>query len=315
MIKINKAINDFINHCIYEKNLSPKTIKSYKIDLSQLFNFLINNDYSVDISEITKHELREYLISISALRPKSVKRKIAVLKAMFNYLEFEDAIVINPFRKMRIKIREPKVLPKAMNKTEVYSIFKTAYKQISSECSQTAYSYAEKLRNIVVIELLFATGARVSEIADLKKENVNIYSGLIKIKGKGNKERIINICNKETFKILQDYYKLFIKKIEGCGGYFLINRLGKKLSDQSVRTIVRNLALNSSFQKKITPHMFRHTFATLLLEKDVDIKYIQSMLGHSSILTTQIYTQVNNTKQKQILKLKHPRKELIMLES
>lgn len=315
MMKIIKSINDFINHCIYEKNLSPKTIKAYKIDLMQLQNFFVKNEYSPAISDVTKHELREFLISITELKPKSVKRKIAVIKAMFNYLEFEDIININPFRKMRIKIREPKVLPKAMNKSEVFNILKTAYKQISSGNTLTSYSYADKLRNLVVIELLFTTGARVSEIADLKKENININSGLIKIKGKGNKERIINICNKETLKILQDYYKLFKNKIESSGSYFLINRLGNKLSDQSIRTIVRKLAANSSIQKNITPHMFRHTFATLLLEKDVDIKYIQTMLGHSSILTTQIYTHVNNTKQKQILKSKHPRKDLIMLES
>lgn len=314
-MKINKAINDFINHCIYEKNLSPKTIKSYKIDLSQLYNFLTKNQNSLDISEITKHELREYLITISGLKPKSVKRKIAVIKAMFNYLEFEDNIQINPFRKMKVKIREPKVLPKAMNKSEVHSILKSAYKHFLLERKTTSYFYAEQIRNIVVIELLYATGARVSEIADLKFENINIFTGVVKIKGKGNKERIINICNKETLKILQNYYKLFNKKIENARGFFLINRLGNKLSDQSIRTIVRNLAQTSSIQKIITPHMFRHTFATLLLEKDVDIKYIQSMLGHSSILTTQIYTQVNNTKQKQILKSKHPRKNLILLES
>lgn len=313
MFQLPNVINDFLNHCKYEKNLSTKTIKAYSIDLAQLNYFLIKNKYSQLVQDITKQELKEFLISISQLKPKSVKRKIATIKAMYNYLEFEDVIVVNPFRKMRIKIRVPLVLPKVMSKKEIFGILKTAYSELSIEVDKNSFSHSEKLRNIVVVELLFATGARVSEIANLKESQINLRTGTILIEGKGSKERIINVCNKETLKILQDYNKLFSTKIKKSGHYFLINRLGKKLSDQSIRTIVKKLGKKTSIQKKITPHMFRHTFATLLLEKDVDIKYIQSMLGHSSILTTQIYTHVNSSKQKQILRTKHPRKDLVMM--
>jgi integrase/recombinase XerD len=232
---------------------------------------------------------------------------------MFNFLEYEDIILVNPLRKMQIRIKEPKMLPKVMDIGEVVKIFKTAYLSNTNIKNKNLYSYTESLRNIVVIELLFATGARVSEIAGLKCDSIDINTGALTIKGKGNKERIIQVCNKETLKALKDYYNLFADRIEKAGGYFLVNRIGRKLSDQSIRQIVKNLSNKAEIQKHITPHVFRHSFATLLLEKDVDIKYIQSMLGHSSIMTTQIYTHVNREKQKQILKTKHPRKDFSMI--
>ena len=312
MTTIQTAVKEFIKHCRYEKGLSAKTIKSYSIDLTQLVNFLIEKNHSTEIVNITKTELKDFLESISSLKPKSIKRKMATIKAMFNYLEFEDKIQINPWRKMRIKIREARTLPKVMNIQEVNKIFISAYKANALISASDSYSYMETLRNIVVVELLFATGARVSEIAWLRLKDIDLASGSVIIKGKGNKERFIQICNKETLKILKDYQKLFRDKIDNSGGYFLINRLGNKLSDQSIRQIVKSLATKAGIERHITPHVFRHSFATLLLEKDVDIKYIQTLLGHSSIMTTQIYTHVNREKQKQILRTKHPRKDFTM---
>jgi integrase/recombinase XerD len=228
---------------------------------------------------------------------------------MFNYLEFEDKIMNSPFRKMRIKIKEPSKLPNVLNISEMTSIFKSAYENKKVIKVESGYDYFESLRNIVVVELLFATGARVSEIANLTDSQIDVCSGDLTIRGKGDKERIIQICNKETIQILKKYRKLFIAKINTSGGYFLVNRLNKKLSDQSIRIIVKNISKKASIKTHVTPHALRHTVTTLLLEKDVDIKYIQSILGHSSIVTTQIYTHVNREKQKQILKMKHPRKE------
>ena len=209
---------------------------------------------------------------------------------------------------MKIHLKESKRLPKVLGIQEVKKLFHSAYKTMSTISKSESYKFFESLRNIVVLELLFATGARVSEISNLNIENLLISSGTITIKGKGNKERLIQICNNETMKVLHEYYTLYKKKMNEAGGYFLVNRFGKKLSDQSIRTIVYLLAKRANIQKKITPHIFRHSFATLLLENDVDIKYIQALLGHSSILTTQIYTHVTQTKQKKILSTKHPRK-------
>ncbi len=310
MNTVTADIKEFIQHCVYEKNLSPRTIKSYKIDLVQFEQFLIKNSCTLITSEIGKTDLRDFLDSVSELKPKSIKRKVATIRAMFNYLEFEDIIQVNPLRKMRIRIKEPKSLPKVMDIREVGKIFRSAYN--AKEKAARTFSRFEALRNVVVVELLFATGARVSEIAGLKKENIDIRTGAVSIKGKGDKERLIQICNKETLKILKDYYSLCRDKINASGGYFLINRLGGRLSDQSIRKIIKNLSLDAGIQRHITPHVFRHSFATLLLEKDVDIKYIQLLLGHSSIMTTQIYTHVNRAKQKKILRTKHPRKDFSM---
>jgi integrase/recombinase XerD len=312
MSAIQVEIREFINHCKYEKNLSEKTIKAYNCDLLQFTKFLINRDFSIEITQITKTEIRLFLEEISTLKPKSVKRKIATLKSFFSFLEFEDKITVNPFRKMKIKINEPKILPRVMDIKDVNAIFRSAYLNNTLCKDLSEYSYLESLRNIVVIELLFATGARVSEIANLYEENIDFSSGSLKIKGKGNKERIIQICNKETLKVLKEYHKYFKKKIQNSGGFFLVNRLGNKLSDQSIRGLIKGLSNEANIHKHITPHVFRHTLATLLLEKDVDIKYIQSILGHSSIMTTQIYTHVNREKQRQILTIKHPRRDFSM---
>lgn len=311
-MQLPKASKEFLSHCQFEKKLSEKTLKAYRTDLAQLLAFMESHSFDTAIAEISKTELKEYLISIGSLKPKSVKRKIATVKALFNYLEFEDILEINPFRKMRINIKEPKRLPMVMDIREITRIFKTAYGNKKMETSPETYSYFRVLRDIVILELLFSTGARVSEIAGLSKSNINLESGSITIRGKGDKERVIQICNKETIDLLKHYYKLYKQLIEKADNYFLINRLGHKLSDQSIRTIVKKLAGTAGINRHITPHMFRHSFATLLLEKDVDIKYIQSLLGHSSIMTTQIYTHVNRAKQKQILKTKHPRKDFNM---
>lgn len=309
METIQKQITEFINHCKYEKNLSSKTIKAYSTDLIQFTTFLSLRNLPLEIPLISKTEIRSYLESIHNLKAKSVKRKIATLKAMFNFLEYEDKITINPFRKMRIKIKEPKVLPKILDSREVNAIFRSAYKKYLSIGQVNSVRYLLSLRDIAVIELLFATGARVSEIANLNIENIDLNSGVITIKGKGNKERIIQICNPETFSILKKYHSNFNEKIKNSGGYFLINRIGKKISDQSIRRIVNNLCSQTRIKKHVTPHVFRHSLATLLLEKEVDIKYIQTLLGHSSIMTTQIYTHVNRKKQREILTRKHPRQD------
>ena len=313
MITLQTASEEFLSHCRFEKNLSSKTIKAYRTDLLQLQNFFTGTALPQEIAAITKYHLREYLVSLTAMKPKSIKRKIAVVKAFFNYLEFEDRITVNPLRKMRINIREPHRLPTVMDITEVRKIFSSGYKLRELATDKESYSYFEALRNIVVIELLFSTGARVSEIAGLQKESINLVSGSITIKGKGNKERIIQVCNKESLDVLRTYYSLFRNKIEQAGGSFLINRFCNKLSDQSIRNMVKSIASKAGIKKHITPHIFRHSFATLLLEKDVDIKYIQAMLGHSSIMTTQLYTHVNKARQRHILKTRHPRKDFTMV--
>ena len=311
MNSLQQVIDNFLQHCRYEKNLSEKTIYFYNLYLIQFKSFASSNSYPDVIQEINKHHLKHYLREISGWKIKTVKRKIASLKAMFNYLEFEDIITINPIRRIRISLREAICVPKALNKHEIKAMLNEAYNAVS-DVPKSKYAYLEKIRNSTVVELLFSTGARVSEIANLKLDDLDRKSGALMLKGKGSKERVIQICNADTLALIEIYICLFDERITASGGYLLINRLGNKLSDQSIRNMVNAIAVKAEISKKVTPHTFRHSFATFLLENDVDIKYIQAMLGHSSIVTTQIYTQVNREKQKQILTDKHPRMDFSM---
>lgn len=216
--------------------------------------------------------------------------------------------------KMKIKIKEPKTLPKTLNKKEVKAIFKEVYGLKQNGVIQTNDTCFSRLRDIAVLELLFATGIRVSELSNVMIRNLNLKIGYIKVNGKGNKERIIQICNQEVLLALTSYAQMLATKFPQFSEFFFVNRLGKKLSDQSIRTIVKKYSKDAKITSHVTPHVFRHTFATLLLENDVDIKYIQSFLGHSSIATTQIYTHVSKAKERRIINLKHPRKDFSLRE-
>lgn len=308
-----KAINNFKFHCEFEKNLSTKTLQAYNIDLNQFKEF--KNYKNMDIEDFDKNILKEYVqhLYTLTLKAKTIKRKMAVLKAFFNYLEFDEEIVVNPFRKMNLSIKEPRTLPKTMELKEIRKLLKYLYK-IKEDCKHIdKYSYKALVRDITVIEVLFSTGIRVSELCSLEKNNINLQSGIIKIYGKGSKERIIHICDSEVKKQMKNYIDLFDIN-SNKSNYFFVNRLGNQLSEQSVRLMVHKYQKLSGLTKYITPHMFRHSFATLLLEEGVDIRYIQHMLGHSSISTTQIYTQVNMKQQKKILNTKHPRRHLNFLD-
>ncbi len=312
MTTIKEATTDFILHCMHEKKLSNKTQKCYGIDLNQFHEFLTKENHQSYIELMDKHVLRSYLHSLSAYKPKTIKRKIATLKAFFNFMEFEDIIVVNPFRKIRFQIKEPKRLPTVMTEMEVKKIFDAVYSKRQTGVKETDFRAFETIRNIAVIELLFATGVRVSELSNLNQDNIDLNSGFIKVIGKGNKERVIQICNREMISVLEQYSILSKGYRNTLTSSFFVNRLGKQLSEQSIRYIVKHLNTLATIHKHITPHVFRHSLATLLLEQGVDIKYIQVILGHSSIMTTQIYTHVNSEKQKAILKDMHPRKNFSM---
>lgn len=310
MALLTQAIADFIHHCKIEKGLNSKTLKAYQTDLLQFAIYFKTTEQPLTIQSISKSELRQFLESLFHLKPKTIKRKIASLKAMFNYLEYDEQIDTNPVRKLRIKIKEPKMLPRVMELQEIRKILKAVYKEKNSFKDESSYALFEAVRNTVIIELLFSTGGRVSEIAGLKEDDINLATGDVIINGKGNKQRIIQICNEELLALLKFYKKLLVQRSGHNGNTFLINRLNKPISDQSIRLLVKRLYKAAGIKKHITPHVFRHSFATLLLENDVDIKYIQEMLGHSSVAITQIYTHVNKAKQRHLLRTKHPRRDL-----
>jgi integrase/recombinase XerD len=304
---IQESINEFIFHCQYEKNLSGKTIKAYKIDLKQFLEF--QNIITLDIEDIDKYILKTYIQNLfdKNLKEKTIKRKLATLKAFFNYLEFDEQIIVNPFRKIKVSIKEPKRLPKTLSIREIKKLLTYVYK-IKETIDKEIYSYKALVRDTLILELLFATGMRVSEVSNLNVTDIDPRTNTIRIIGKGDKERTLHICEIEIKTLLKEYIKLFHKDTKKS--YLFINRLGGKISEQSIRFMVKKYQKLVGIEKHITPHMFRHSFATMLLEEGVDIRYIQHILGHSSISTTQIYTQVNMKHQKKIFSTKHPRRNL-----
>lgn len=310
MNTITHLIDDFLFHCRYEKNLSDKTIKAYKTDLIQFKSYIQKFYPKSKINQINKNSIKNYLKTISKKnKPKTIKRKIATIKSFFSHLEFEETILLSPFHKIRINIKEAKSLPRIIEIATIKKLLSHLY-AIKESCKNIPNNtYKIIVRDIAVIELLFSTGLRVSELCNLRRKDVDIAGGSLRIFGKNNNERIIPICSGETKKALAEYYQLF-KKAIFRKEYFFINRLNNGLSDQSVRFMLKKHTNSINISKNITPHMFRHTIATLLLEGDVDIRYIQDLLGHSTISTTQIYTHVNYKAQRKILTKKHPRKRI-----
>lgn len=293
----------YLEYCEFQKRLDKKTLKAYRIDLRQFSEqFNLTN-----ITDITPQILETYIAKLHLqYKPKTVKRKIASIKALFHYLEYRELILQNPFCRVQVRFREPIKLPKTIPLNTVETLLSTIYKQ--RIVAKTNYKKRNALRDVAVIELLFATGMRISELCTLKSKDVNLYDGSILIYGKGNKERRIQIGNNAVIRILQEYKNDFYKEIDSCK-HFFANQNGNAMSDQTVRRMINKYATLASVELHLTPHMFRHTFATSLLEADVDIRYIQEMLGHSSINITEIYTHVALSKQRDILSSKHPRKD------
>lgn len=294
---MNTQINNYLEAIQKEKKLSFHTQKAYRNDLCQFAAFV--NGQHVD-----RALLSNYLSFLnSKYAPRTVKRKIASIRAFYNDI-MSDCPENNPLFKYRIRINTPKQLPKVIPTYLMNAILCSVYDSYNPDNRQT-------LLDIIVIELLFGAGLRVSELCSLTPESFilsdrNIH---LHIKGKGNKDRIIEIVTKELIQIVALYLEKYKKEI--CQqGYILINKHGTKLSTQSVRRIIDNHLKRIGTPYHVTPHMFRHTFATSLLDEGADIRFIQSLLGHSSISTTQIYTHVSTRQQSLILAEKHPRNKM-----
>lgn len=301
-----KEMEIYLQYCRIQKELDEKTVKAYKIDLCQFITFMREIKQGID-----KEGLNQYLVYIHKVyKQKTIKRKIASVKAFFHYLEEEEIIEMNPFHRLKTKFKEEMVLPKIIPKNMIEQLLEYLYQEkMDKGKSERAQRYC--LRDIVVVEILFATGLRISELCNLQDKAFDIENGVLCIKGKGRKERYLQIGNDNVLRVIRDYRKVFRNEIERHG-FFLVNKHGKPLSEQSARQIIHryaNLLWNNS---NITPHMFRHSFTTYLMEEDVNIRYIQKLLGHSSITTTQIYTYVAMEKEREILRTKHPRNQMLV---
>ncbi len=301
MIQLQVTITQYLQFCQTQKCLDSKTLKAYRIDLNQFCSSLPG----IFAEQATPPLLEAYLAQLhQTYKPRTAKRKIASLKAFFKWLEYRDLIAANPFNKIQVKFREPVVLPKIIPIRAIETLLRTMYSQKQQEA--TALQAKCLLRDIAAVELLFATGIRISELCSLTTADLNLQDGNILIHGKGSKERRIQIGSADVLSALSEYKNAYRAELE-TGGWFFINRVHRRLSEQSVRNMIQKYASMADIEQHITPHMFRHSFATYLLEADVDIRCIQEMLGHSSINITEIYTHVSTARQKDILSTKHPR--------
>ena len=293
-----KHVENYLNYCQYQKRLTGKTLKAYRIDLNQFYTYMQFKNLK------NKKDISVYIQQLhTTYKPRTVKRKIAAIKAFYTYLEKQDFLKENPFHKIDYRFKEPIRLPKTSTLHELNHLYQSLY-AYSKQTSNRVIT-----RDIAILELLICTGIRVSEVSHLLKSNVFIRENTIIINGKGSKERIIYIDNQNLIQSLLSYQRLFQDEIEKSP-YFFINRLGHHLSEQSIRFMIVKYCHLFHIDSHITPHMFRHTFATMMLEEDVDIRYIQEILGHSSITTTQIYTHMSAHKQKEIMSHKNPRNKI-----
>lgn len=304
MYSIHEHIMDYLKYCRRQRRLDEKTIKAYRNDLFQFEHHCNHQELIMD-----KVVIKEYIMRMhEQYKPKTVKRKIASIKAFYNYLENEEVILSSPMRKIRTEFREEIILPKTIPAQTIENLLQYMY-SVKQQSKLSKWQKKMLIRDIAVIELLFATGLRISELCNLKSKRLDLEQGILCIKGKGSKERYLQIGNRAVLQQLKEYKKLWEKEMDG-NEYFFHNRYGQRYSEQSARKMINKYVKQASIEMHITPHMFRHAFATLLLEEEVDIRYIQKMLGHSSIVTTQIYTEVANKKQMEILKAKHPRNKM-----
>lgn len=295
MKQLDEAIKMYLDVCEYEKELSPHSVKAYRIDLSQFSRFTkgawADKD---DLSSFIKHLNTHF-------SPRSVKRKLASVRAFYHDMELAGILPNDPFKSLHVKIQSPHQLPRIIPEPIIRDLL---------QCAYASYSPGQHkvIRDIFVLEFLFSSGMRVSELCALAIQTFSVGENEISmiIRGKGRKERAFKITTPELVRLAQQYclaYKVDIQRT----GTILINDRGRPLSTQSVRRIIRKYLQKINADSDITPHMFRHTFATSLLEAGMDIRYIQSLLGHSSISTTQIYTHVTNQRQTILLAEKHPR--------
>lgn len=299
-MRLEDKLAAYLEYCEYRKELDRKTLKAYRIDLRQYFEY-------VCVDEPDKEKIEEYITHLhKSYKQKTVKRKIASIKAFYNYLEETEIIAESPFRKIKVKFKETVTLPRIIPREEIEKLLNHMYQCLNEN---DKVSHKHMLRDVAVIEVFFATGARVYEISNIREDSINLNTGLIRLMGKGGKERYVQISNNSILEILKKYYdenEQAIKK----SGYFFVNNRESRYTEQSIRLMLKKYTKQAGIERNITPHMFRHSFATYLIEEGVDVSCVQQILGHSSIKTTQIYIHIAAKKQAEILKEMHPRNNM-----
>ncbi len=293
-------IVNFRNHLQLEKNLSKNSIEGYVHDISRLFEFLSMNSSYQDIKDLQLSDLQAYVYWLGKLdiSPRTQARNISAIKSFFKFLLYVNTLRENPSS----LLESPKLgrkLPVVLSVDEIDTIVQAI-----------DLSKPEGHRNKAIIETLYGCGLRVTELVELRLTDIFAGEGFIRVKGKGDKERIIPVGHTALREINHylDQYRSKQTIDKHSENILFLNRRGKKLTRIMIYTIIKDLAVAAGIEKKISPHTFRHSFATHLVEGGADLRAVQEMLGHESILTTEIYTHLDREYLRQAIIEHHPRK-------
>ena len=291
------SIENFKNYLKLERGLSMNSIESYEFDLIQFKNFIIENSINESPKKCSSSTVKRYLYkNFSNKKSRSQARSISALKSFFNYLLFEGEIHSSPIN----DIESPKIenkLPEVLTEDEIKRLISSV--NLDSEFGQ---------RNKTIIEVLYGTGIRVSELIELKLSNIFFKENILKVTGKGNKERFVplgKIAIIEIKKYLNNRGKLKINS--KFSDILFLNRYGRQLTRSMIFKVINDSSKNAEIDKKISPHTLRHSYATHLLKNGADLRTIQLILGHESITTTEIYTHLDTFHLEDVLKKYHPR--------
>jgi tyrosine recombinase XerC len=283
-----KYLEKFITYLEVERNYSSHTTLNYRIDLEEFFKFL----GPASIETVGYPDLRRFLAQLKGrnLKPRTVSRKLSSLRSFFKFLQREKVIQSNP-AKLLVTPKLDKPLPHFMSEEETIQLIESPKSgKINSP------------RDRAIFEILYSTGIRVSELVGLKVDDVDFIGNIIKVMGKGKKERMVPIGD-QALDALKGY--MDNRKVESKSVF--LNKNGTRLSDRSVRNIINKYILEQAMAQHVTPHMFRHSFATHLLNHGADLRSVQELLGHVNLSTTQIYTHLTTEKLKKVYDQSHPR--------
>ena len=277
-----EIIYEFLDYISYEKKYSDNTEKNYELDLFKYFEYLDKNN--LNYLTVKYKDVSNFTLFLAKQNYKSttINRIDSSIRSFYNYLELEEKINGNPF-KAASNLKVPKRLPNYFKYDE--------YLTMISVIDKDDYEY----RNRLILEMLFATGLRVSELSNIKIKDIDFSEGEIKIMGKGSKERFV-FYNKECAIVLDSYLKECRSKLLNGkdSEYLFINHLGNKLTDRGIRLIIDKIVKKSCIKSKVSPHTFRHTFATHMLSNGCPLKSVQELLGHASLSSTEIYTHITD---------------------
>lgn len=299
-MKWNQAIKDYQNYLKIERGLSPNTISNYSMDIQKLVGYLEEQGIVENAIKIDKDTIQQFIYEIAkVVTPRTQARIISGLKGFFIYLVFEDYREDNPMD----LIDTPKIgrkLPDTLSEDEINELI-----------AAIDLSKPEGERNRAILETLYGCGLRVSELINLRLSDLYFDEDYIKVTGKGNKQQFVPISqvNQKYIDIYRNEIRVHLPIKKEHEDFVFLNRRGKQLTRAMIFTIIKRLAETIGLKKNISPHTFRHSFATHLLENGADLRAIQQMLGHESITTTEVYMHVDRTQLNKVLKEFHPRKK------